>query len=417
MRYQTPRGTKDIFGEAVLQWRALEQQIHALCRDFNFREIRTPVFEHTELFTRSSGEASDVVQKEMYTFEDKGGRSVSLKPEGTAGAARAFIEHGMFSGAQPTKLYYIGPAFRYDKPGAGRWRQHHQFGVEHYGSFSPAADAEVISIAYELFRRLGIKGFTVFINSLGGRECYKAYNKILMEFVTGNMGRLCETCRTRAGVNPMRILDCKETRCRGVLADAPSPADSLGSECAAHFNELKNHLTDMSVPYETDGKLVRGLDYYTRTVFEFIDGESGLTICGGGRYDTLIEECGGPAMGGVGYGIGLERIIMMLEKNGESEALPDSADIYLGWAGSRGFSKAMSLAYELRKSGVSAEFDSVGRSVKAQMKYADRLGARYSAIIGDDEIESGKLVLKDMRGGPQAECELDQSSIVNFLPR
>jgi len=386
----------------------LEAVIHGLCADFCFNEIRTPVFEHTELFQRSSGETSDVVQKEMYTFLDKGGRSISLRPEGTAGAARAFVEHNMQAGGLPVKLFYIGPNFRYEKPAAGRWRQHHQFGAELYGAYAPAADAEVISMAREYFSRLGIADVTrLHINSLGGKECRQAYNNRLHAFIMENTDSLCPTCRERAEKNPLRVLDCKEERCRAVLKDAPVPLDTLGPECRAHFENLQSLLRLMGIDFVVDARLVRGLDYYTRTVFEFIDEKSGLTICAGGRYDGLIEQCGGAPTGGVGFGSGIERLMLVLEREGKLPAAEAGARVYVGSIGEKGFEKSREVVYKLRQAGVPAEWDVMERSVKAQMRYADKLGVEYSLILGDDEMESGRVTVKDMRTGEKMEVEID----------
>jgi len=404
MLTQLPRGTKDIYGPSMRVWHHVEEIIRETAAAFVFSEIRTPIFEHTELFLRGVGESTDVVQKEMYTFTDKGGRSVTLRPEITAGAARAFVEHKMYTGPLPVKLYYIGPNFRYERPAAGRWRQHHQFGAEIFGSYSPAADAEAIALADAVLKRLGIKGYELHINSIGGRECRARYNLALKAFLTGRYQELCETCQTRYEKNPMRVLDCKDENCKRILGDAPVPLDILGEECRKHLDDVRGILSAIGIDTLLDGKIVRGLDYYTRTVFEFIDCSTGQTICGGGRYDHLIEECGGPATGGAGFGMGMERLIMMLDE-------PDTdvqADIFIGSIGEQGFIKSQALANELRMRGIAAEADITGRGVKAQMKYADKTGARFSAIIGDDELARNSVNVKNMATGEQIEKPFEE---------
>ncbi|MCL2352627.1 MAG: histidine--tRNA ligase [Firmicutes bacterium] len=409
MLTQLPRGTKDIYGPEAAAWRAVEDVIRGICRDFCLKEIRTPIFEHTELFTRSAGDASDVVQKEMYTFTDKGGRSLSLRPEGTAGAARAFVEHNMRSDGLPVKLFYIGPNFRYEKPAAGRWRQHHQFGAEIFGACGPEADAEVISVAFELLRRLGVADQAELrINSLGGKECRAAYNGRLDAFIVGNKNSLCETCRERAVKNPLRVLDCKDEKCRALLKAAPEPADSLGPECRGHFEGLLSLLGLMKIDFTVDPRLVRGFDYYTRTVFEFIDKKTGLALPAGGRYDGLIEECGGEPAGGVGFGSGMERLMMVLEREGKLPAAEAGPRVYVGSVGEKGFALSREATLGLRRAGIPAEWDIMGRSVKAQMKHADKLGAEFSLILGDDEAESGRAALRNMRTGEKEEVEIDR---------
>jgi histidyl-tRNA synthetase len=366
------------------------------------------MFEHTELFQRGVGETTDIVQKEMFTFEDRGGRSLSLKPEGTAGAARAFIENGLFSEAQPTKLFYITPCFRNERPQAGRYKQFHQFGVEMYGSYSAKADAEVISVVYEIFKRLGLKNIKLNINSLGGNECRSKYNEVLKSYIGDRIDGLCEDCKARFEKNPLRVLDCKNERCKELLKDAPAVIDVLDSECTAHFEELKASLSAMGIPYEVDKGIVRGLDYYTRTVFEFVSDEIGAqgTICGGGRYDNLVSECGGNATGAVGFAMGLERIMLVLEAQGSAEAEASHPTIYIGSIGEKGALEAQRLGYELRSKGIYCEYDTVGRSVKAQMKYADKLGATYNIVIGDDELANDLVRLKNMQNGEQREIKL-----------
>ena len=420
MLTQTPRGTKDLYGPEAASWRAVEDMIRALCADFCLNEIRTPIFEHTELFARSAGDTSDVVQKEMYTFTDKGGRSISLRPEGTAGVARAFVEHGLHAGGLPVKLFYIGPNFRYEKPAAGRWRQHHQFGVEIFGSYSPAADAEVISLAHMMLARLGVSdSVSLHINSLGGKECRAAYNERLHAFIADNLDALCPTCRERAVINPLRILDCKDEKCRALLGAAPEPIDSLGAECRAHLEALLAFLDMMKIVYTVNPRLVRGFDYYTRTVFEFIDGKTGLALPAGGRYDGLIEQCGGAPTGGVGFGSGMERLMMVLEREGKLPGTDAGVRVFVGSAGEKGLAKSREVAYRLRRAGIPCECDIMERSVKAQMKHADKLRAEYSLILGDDEIASGTVAVRNMATGEKTEVEIDrlEEALINLKAR
>ncbi len=382
-----------------------------LCETFGIGEIRTPAFEFTELFVRGVGETTDIVQKEMYTFTDDGDRSLTLRPEGTAGAVRAYIEHGMHNQAQPTKLYYISPTFRCENTQAGRQRQFHQFGIEILGSYSAAQDAEVISVATALLEEMGIKGVELRINSLGCPECRARYNRTLKEFIGKNLDKLCDTCKERFEKNPLRVLDCKEEGCQAIIADAPSVLDCLDEECTAHFEKVQAILKENGIPFTVDPKIVRGLDYYTRTVFEFVF--DGLTVCGGGRYDMLVEECGGKPTGAVGFGLGIERLMMILEKlNGSLADMPER-DVYIGSMGEAGLMRAQALTFALRKSGVKADCDTVERSVKAQMKYANKIGAKYSVILGDSELESGKVQLKEMETG-EAE-EVSVADLVEIL--
>lgn len=408
MALKRPRGTNDFLGDKVKLMTKLEETVRDVCKSFGINEIRTPMFEYTELFQRGVGETTDIVQKEMFTFEDRGGRSLTLKPEGTAGAARAFIENGLYSEAQPTKLFYVTPCFRNERPQAGRYKQFHQFGVEMYGTYDASADAEVISLVYEIFQRLGLKNVRLKINSLGSNECRKKYNKVLKDYIGDRLEHLCDDCKSRFEKNPLRVLDCKNKNCKEVLAYAPAVLDILDEECAAHFEKLKASLEAMGIPYEVDNGIVRGLDYYTRTVFEFVSDEIGAqgTICGGGRYDNLVEECGGSPMGAVGFAMGLERIMLVLEAQGLNEVDSNNPLIYIGSIGEKGALKAQEIGYDLRKAGIHAEYDTVGRSVKAQMKYADKIGAIYNVVLGDDEIANDKVRLKNMLNGEQREITL-----------
>lgn len=402
------RGTKDIFGADMKAWHNLEAIVRNLCIDFGFNEIRTPVFEFTNLFQRGVGETTDIVQKEMYTFIDKGENNITLKPEGTAPTVRAYLEHKMYADTQPTKLYYMTPAFRYEKPQAGRQRQFHQFGIELFGAESATADAEVIAIASTLLDRLGIKKVELHINSLGGPECRAKYNQMLSKFLQEHIEDLCPLCQERMEKNPLRVLDCKNPSCGLIVKDAPTVLDCLGEGCQAHFQELQDLLTQMNIPFVIDPSIVRGLDYYTKTVFEFISNDIGSqgTVCGGGRYDKLVEEVGGASTPAVGFGAGIERLLLVQEaENGAKENVP-ARDIFIGAIGEQAVIKAHGLVHQLRQDGISAEADHMKRSVKAQMKYANRIGARFSTIIGDNEIETGKVSLKNMDTGDITEVNL-----------
>ena len=410
MLTEAPKGTKDIYGSYMEEWQRVEQVMRELCSDFGIKEIRIPIFEHTELYLRGVGETTDIVQKEMYTFKDKADRSITLRPEGTAGVARSFIEHGMYNNPQPTRRFYIGPMFRYENTQKGRQRQFHQFGVEMLGSYSPALDAEAISVVAELLKRLGIKDVELRINSLGCNECRQRYNTALKEYIGSNIDKLCDDCKSRFDKNPLRVLDCKEESCQRIIAEAPVVLDYLDDECKEHFETVKAILDDMGIKYTVDEKIVRGLDYYTRTVFEFVANGIGAqgTVCGGGRYDNLIAECGGQPMGCAGFAVGIERLLLMLEaQNGEFKET-NEMDIYIGSIGKEGLVKSQGIAYRMRSEGIRAEGDSVGRSVKAQMKYANKIGAKYSVILGDNEIAEDTANLKNMETGEQEQIKVSE---------
>ncbi len=410
MLTEAPKGTKDIYGSYMEEWQRVEQVMRELCSDFGIKEIRIPIFEHTELYLRGVGETTDIVQKEMYTFKDKADRSITLRPEGTAGVARSFIEHGMYNNPQPTRRFYIGPMFRYENTQKGRQRQFHQFGVEMLGSYSPALDAEAISVVAELLKRLGIKDVELRINSLGCNECRQRYNTALKEYIGSNIDKLCDDCKSRFDKNPLRVLDCKEESCQRIIAEAPVVLDYLDDECKEHFETVKAILDDMGIKYTVDEKIVRGLDYYTRTVFEFVANGIGAqgTVCGGGRYDNLIAECGGQPMGCAGFAVGIERLLLMLEaQNGEFKET-NEMDIYIGSIGKEGLVKSQGIAYRMRSEGIKAEGDSVGRSVKAQMKYANKIGAKYSVILGDNEIAEDTANLKNMETGEQEQIKVSE---------
>jgi histidyl-tRNA synthetase len=335
---------------------------------------------------------------------------LTLKPEGTAGAARAFVENSLYGNAQPTKVYYVTSCFRNERPQAGRYKEFHQFGVEVYGTYSAYADAELISLVYEILNRLGVKNIRLKLNSLGGNECRVKYNDVLKKYIGENINEMCSDCRERFEKNPLRVLDCKNEHCQQIIGDAPEILDVLGDECKAHFEALKSSLTAMGIPFEVDPKIVRGLDYYTKTVFEFVSDDIGSqgTICGGGRYDNLVKECGGPSIGAVGFAMGIERIMMVLRNQGIAEAEEKKPLIYIGSIGEKGAVKAQEIGYVLRKNNIPAEYDVVGRSVKAQMKYADKIGALYNVVLGDDEIANDSVRLKNMENGEQEEIKVSE---------
>ena len=407
MKIITPQGTKDVLPKNAYKWRYVESLIHNVCRSFGYQEIRTPVFEYTELFSRGIGNTTDVVQKEMYTFEDKGGRSITLRPEGTAGVVRSYLENSLYANAQPTKLYYTISCFRHEKPQAGRLRQFHQFGVEAFGSVAPAIDAEIIALAMTFIRKLGIEKLTLKINSIGCPACRKAYNEKLMQFFNGK--DFCETCMDRLERNPMRILDCKSPHCQNLAKGAPMMLDNLCAECDEHFKELQRLLAAMEIPYDIDSGIVRGLDYYTRTVFEIVSDDIGAqgTVCGGGRYDGLVEELGGTPTPGIGFGLGLERLLMVLDSLGIE--IPESSpmELYIANLGQAATEFTAKVIYKLRNKGIYADMDYMGRSLKAQMKYADKVLAKKVLIIGEQEIQDGRAKIKDMATGEEIMISLE----------
>ena len=410
MAITAQRGTADIMPSDILKWKYIENRISKICSEFGFREIRTPVFESTDLFERGVGDTTDVVQKEMYTFEDKGGRSITLRPEGTASVARAFLEHNLYADPLPAKLFYNITCYRYEKPQAGRMREFHQFGVECFGAENPSADAEIISLAYTVLNELGIKGLSLNINSIGCPECRKGYNEALRNYFRPYVesNTLCETCKDRFEKNPLRILDCKSPVCGEIAKNAPALLDYLCDECHDHFESTQKYLSKMNIEYKIDPTIVRGLDYYTKTVFEFktsLKGAAG-TVCGGGRYDGLIEELGGNSIPGIGFAMGIERLLLSLEASGSLPKEEDLIDVYVANIGEDTELFVSLLVYELRRAGVKCERDHMGRSLKAQMKYADKCGARYSMVIGSDEMKSEKAVLKNMNTKEAAEVGL-----------
>ncbi len=400
-----PKGTKDVLPQESYKWHYVENTARKVTEDFGFREIRTPTFEHTELFLRGVGDTTDIVNKEMYTFADKGGRSISLKPEGTAGVARCFVENALINAPQPSKMYYITPVFRYEKPQAGRLREHHQFGIELYGSGSPYADAEVISLAKEFFDRLGLTELTLNINSIGCPNCRKAYSAALKEHFYKRADKLCDTCKERLEKNPLRVLDCKNPECKEVAQDAPEVLDFLCDECRAHHDKLCSILVNLGIKFEINPKIVRGLDYYTRTVFEFVSNSIGSqgTVCGGGRYNGLVEEIGGTDVPAVGFGLGLERLIMVMENASLSFGKEPVAKLYVAPMNEKYCDKAMKFATELRRKGISCLTDIIGKSLKAQMKYADKIGAENAVVVGEDETIKDEYVIKNLR---TKECKI-----------
>lgn len=405
---QAPRGVQDWYGENMHKRAVVEKIARDLAKTYNMTEIITPMFEHTVLFQRGVGETTDVVQKEMYTFKDKGDRSITLKPEGTAGVMRAYLEHNMYAQPAPTKLYYVTQAFRYEKPQSGRLRQHHQFGVEFVGSKSPLAEVELITLVTTLIKKLGLKDAKLHINSIGCKNCRKTYNEALLAYLKKHEESLCPTCRERMQKNPLRVIDCKVETCKAIVADAPRTIDYLDDECREHFEELQSLLNELNIPYEIDTGIVRGLDYYTKTVFEFVN-EDGFTLCGGGRYDGLIHEIDEKQdIPSVGFGMGIERILYFLEREGVELPPQDPVALYVGILGKDAKARAYKLVNEIRSHGVIVETDYMDRSVKAQMKYANKIGAKKTVIIGSEELENNLAHVKDMETGEQVEVALDK---------
>lgn len=404
---QKPKGTRDILPEEVYKWQYVEKKISKLFDNYGFKEIRVPVFEHTELFNRGVGETTDVVQKEMYTFSDKGGRSITLRPEGTAGIVRSYIENGMASMPSPVKLWYNMAMYRYENVQKGRQREFHQIGMELIGSDSYLADVETIMIAKNIFRTLNINSIKLTLNSIGCPKCRGEYNKILKEFIGKNLSEYCDTCKDRFEKNPMRILDCKEEKCKKLNVGAPKMIDYLCEECKTHFENVKSSLISQGINFEIDSNIVRGLDYYTKTVFEFIDENTGLTVLGGGRYDGLIEQLDGQPTPAVGFATGIERLMEVFENSNNNEILPITPDLYILSCDEKGTNKATELAEKLRENDVYVEHDLMNRSFKAQMKYADKIQAKNLLVIGEDELKTGLAKIKNMKTGEEKECQLD----------
>ena len=411
------KGTADVLPSDSYKWQFVERKFLDTAQKYGFGEIRVPTFEDKRLFIRSVGDTTDVVQKEMYTFTDQGGRELALRPEGTAGVNRAVIENGLINGALPVKLSYAISCFRAEKPQAGRMREFHQLGMELFGASSPSADAEVIAFVDEFFRLLGIRNISLEINSIGCKECRKNYHAALKSYFEARKDKLCDTCLERLDKNPLRILDCKNPDCKEVAKDAPVVLDYLCDDCRAHFEGLKKRLDALGVPYTVNPRIVRGLDYYVRTVFEFVSSDLGAqsTVCGGGRYDGLIKSLGGPDQPGIGYAMGVERLLMVMKAQGIEIPAPAPCDLYIGSIGEEASVEALRLCGILRGEGFSAECDIVGRSVKAQMKYADKIGARFSMVLGDNELAEKKATVKNMATGENAEVMLDGEPLKQFL--
>lgn len=403
------KGTKDVLPKDAYKNQYIESTALDVAERFGYKEIRTPVFEHTELFQRGVGDTTDVVQKEMYTFDDKGGRSITLRPEGTAGAARSYLENGLCNEALPQKVCYITSCYRYEKPQAGRLREFHQFGIECFGTSSPLADAEIIALASTIFNELGVKDLSLEINSIGCPECRAKYHEALKEYFRERKDELCDTCNERLERNPMRILDCKSPICSEIAKDAPVVLDYLCDECREHFEAVKGYLTAQNIEFTVNPHIVRGLDYYTKTVFEFVSNSIGAqgTVCGGGRYDGLIEELGGQKTPSLGFGMGLERLMLLMEAQDCEFPQDKVPDLFIVALGDKATLKAVEIANDMRTEGYTCLYDLNGRSLKAQMKYANKLGAKYVIVLGDKEVEEKIATLKNMKDGEETEIALD----------
>ena len=411
MLTKAPRGTKDITPKDAYKWNYVENKFREICSLFGYEEMRTPIFEHTELFKRSVGDTTDIVQKEMYSFTDKGERDITLKPEGTAGVVRAFIENKLYADTQPTKLFYITPCFRYERPQAGRQRQFHQFGIEALGSDKPSLDAEVIALAVQFFNEVGLKDLAVSINSVGCPTCRAEYNVKLKEYLDAKSDVLCETCLDRKDKNPMRVIDCKNPNCKENLNDIPFMVDHICDDCKDHFEKLQSYLKEMDINFVVDRSIVRGLDYYKKTAFEIISNDIGSqsTVCGGGRYDGLVEQLGGPkGVSGIGFGLGVERLLLTMENNNIEIENPYTTDIFIVTIGDEAKTKSFKLLKDLRTNHISAENDHLDRSVKAQFKYSDKINAKFTIVIGDDELANDTATLKNMSTSEQTTIKLSE---------
>ncbi|KGR88215.1 histidyl-tRNA synthetase [Ureibacillus massiliensis 4400831 = CIP 108448 = CCUG 49529] len=418
MSFKVPRGTQDILPEQTPKWQKVESVLRELSRVYRYKEIRTPMFEQTELFQRSVGDTTDIVQKEMYTFEDRGGRSLTLRPEGTASTVRAYVEHKMFGVPdQPMKLSYIGPMFRYERQQAGRYRQFVQFGVEAIGSSDPAIDAEVIALAMDVYQSVGLKDIKLHLNSLGDKETRDAHRTALINHFKPSISEFCNDCQNRLEKNPLRILDCKVDHEHPLMGTAPKLTDYLNESSARYFEKVKEYLEILGIDYEVDPNLVRGLDYYNHTAFEIMSTASGFgaitTLCGGGRYNGLVSEMGGPDLPGIGFALSIERLLLALEAEGIELDVEDSLDIYVVAMGEEAKKKSVELLSSFRAKGISAEMDYIDRKMKAQMKSADRLGAKYVIVIGETELEEASVNIKEMQSGNEEKVEL--SELVNYL--
>lgn len=412
---QKPKGTKDILPDEVYKWQYIESKIKDIFENAGMKEIRVPVFEHTELFSRGVGETTDVVQKEMYTFEDKGGRSITLRPEGTAGVVRSYIENGMASQPTPIKLWYEMAMYRYENVQKGRLREFRQIGTEIFGTSSYLADVECIMLGVKIFKELNIPNIKLNLNSIGCPECRRKYQEALREFIRPNLEKYCDTCKTRFAKNPMRILDCKEKKCKEMNQGAPIILDYLCDDCREHFDKVKKMLTDLGVDFEIDAGIVRGLDYYTRTVFEFVSEDDGLTVLGGGRYDGLVKEVGGQDTPAVGFAMGAERLLEVFERYNKDVVKPKVMDLYVANIGEKANEFATELVLKLRDKGAFVEKDICERSLKAQFKYADKNNAKFVLTLGDDEVETKKAKIKNMQSGEEIEVELNADEIVKVI--
>ncbi|MFV0497193.1 MAG: histidine--tRNA ligase [Candidatus Fimivivens sp.] len=412
-----PKGTQDALPSDITRWHYVERTALDIAERYGFFEMRTPTFEHTELFNRAVGGTTDVVQKEMYTFNDKKDRSITLRPEGTAGIVRAAIEHNMLGGQLPVKTSYVINCFRYEKPQAGRLREFHQFGIESLGSPLPAADAEVIALGNQVLQTLGVDKIKLFINSIGCKQCRPAYQVKLKKFFSAHTEKLCETCLNRLETNPLRIIDCKSPVCKEITAQAPKMIDHLCPACEAHFVELRERLAAMDIAYEIDTDIVRGLDYYCRTVFEFVTEAIGAqgTVCGGGRYDGLIEELGGPTLPGVGFAMGLERLHLVMAASNADVPVALACELFIAPMGKTASIAASTLVQILRAEGVAADCETMDRSLKAQMRYADKLGAVYTMVLGDNELAAGRATIKEMSTGTTSEITLGDGFAKEFI--
>lgn len=415
MLTNAPKGTKDMLPDQAYKWQYIEKAFADICRKYGFEEIRTPVFEHTELFQRGVGDTTDIVQKEMYSFQDYGKRNITLKPEGTSPVVRAYVEHKLYAGVQPSKFYYNIPCFRYEKPQAGRLRQFHQFGIETFGTKDMMADAEIISLADDFLKAMGITDVELRINSVGCPECRKKHREALRKFLEPKYEQLCDTCKDRFNKNPMRILDCKSPVCQELVAGAPVMLDYLCDECSDAFDELKANLDAMNIHYVVDPGIVRGLDYYTKTAFEFVTTRIGAqgTVCGGGRYDHLVEEIGGPETPGVGFGLGKERLLLTMEACGAEIPEPEGADVFIAVMGDKAKAAGLGLMRQLRQKGARVQMDIMGRNIKNQFKYANRIKARKTVVIGDNELENNSFAIKDMTTSQQVMVPME--SIIDEL--
>ncbi|MCI1750642.1 histidine--tRNA ligase [Megasphaera cerevisiae] len=415
MAITAPRGTQDFLPEQTAEWQLLERKIRQICSLYGFGEIRTPLFESTELFLRGIGETTDVVTKEMYTFNDRGGRSMTLRPENTASVVRAFLEHKLYGDPQVHKFYYMGPMFRHDRPQAGRYRQFNQFGVEEIGSRDPAVDAEIIAMAFQLFRELGLTDLDLHLNSVGCPKCRPVYRQKLIEFYADKKDMLCDDCKARLDKNPLRVLDCKEEGCKQASVGVPELTDNLCDDCRDHFTKVQQYLTAVGIPFTLNPRLVRGLDYYTNTAFEIMYAPLGAqsTVCGGGRYDGLIEEVGGPSTPGIGFAIGMERLLLTLKEQGLLPPPQRKRPVFIVALGDAAKTAAFTIQQQLREKGIYAEIDLMGRSMKGQMKSANKLEADYTVIIGEDELAGGQVQVRDMNTKEQ--LSIPMNGIIEYM--